>query len=103
MIVCDSASGCGVSSPLLSCDKSQSCLADATPKEGFRTAEFPMEALSLGRGRLKKASPSIWCFFLCMQLKIISIPKQHILGWDVLNPYKHILGWHILLPLGGSF
>lgn len=31
------------------------------------------------------------------QLKIILMPKKHILGWHILVFYSHILRWHILV------
>ena len=36
--------------------------------------------------------------FQCLQLKVISVPKQHMLGWCVLKSFSRILGQHIQLP-----
>ena len=41
-------------------------------------------------------------FFKYLQLKIINIPKWHILGLHALNFCSCILEWHILLPFKGT-
>ena len=65
---------------------------------GFMTIGFLLEDLSLGRkGKFRESLSLHLLLFRCLQLKT-NMPKQHILGWHVLNSASLILEWHILLP-----
>lgn len=101
MIVCGTVYlGVVPTSSLLSCDKCRSSLVDEIPGERMYDNCVPLgqSVFRQIRGSSRKASLCICCFFKCLWLKIISIPKEHILGWRVLDSYSHILGWDILLP-----
>ena len=54
-------------------------------------APFTWEFYLLLLGRKRKVIVSLhWLFFKCLQLKIINMPKQHILGWPCPELLKYI-------------
>lgn len=93
MIVCDSIFlGVVFTSGLFSCDKSLSSLVDETPGRGLTMIENVLEDLALGRKGAFRESFSLYLLsFKYLQLKMISIPKWHILAWRVIHSHSHIL------------
>lgn len=67
----------------LSCDKSQFFLVDKAPQEKI----YDNGLLSEAEGATLRCFSLRFLFFKCLQLKITNIPKQHILGVDVLNSF----------------
>lgn len=73
--------GGALASSRLSCDQSQSFLADETPWMGIYTVELPVEDAFIGRQEAFRENLSLHLLlFRCLQLKIINIPKQRIWG-----------------------
>lgn len=70
----------------ISCDELLSTL-------GYREVTFLMGNLYPALGRLGEGRELFLhlLFLNCLQLKIICLPKCHILGWHILIPFK-ILG-----------
>ena len=78
------------------CDQGHYSLYDKTSREGISDSEFLLEDPSLGERWILQSSFHL-LFFKYLQLKIINIPKWHILGWHVLNLYGLALRWHIVV------
>ena len=77
-------------SSFLSPSKSQSSLAGDIPGRTFLTIEFLFEFLSLDREGEFRESPSLHLLFSrYLQIKIINIKVNHILGQYVLNYCSH--------------
>lgn len=81
--VCDKVS-LGViltSSLLISCDRVNLHSLMKLPERDFVTIVFLLEDLSLGRwGELRGSFSLFFLFFKCLHIKVINIPKHHVLG-----------------------
>ena len=94
LIVCDSLSGCMphgliVSSPVISV--SHSCLMKL-PGKGICDNWVPLGGPVFRQIRGVQRKPLLVAVFRWLELKIISIRKQHTLGGQVLNSCGHIWG-----------
>lgn len=100
MRVCDKAcQSVGWTARLSSCDKSPSLLVDATPKEKIYEDGVPSGgSASWQIGDIRESLFLHVLLFKCLQFKVISILKQHVLEWGVLDSCIHIWGGMVCCP-----
>lgn len=61
------------------------------------TVTFILKDLFRERQEIQRTPLLHLLYFMCVQLRIIDIPKWHFGDWHVLSSYSPILGYHILL------
>ena len=82
---------------------SQSPQTDAIPREGIYDSQVSFGgSVFRQKWEFRENLFQHLLFFKYLQLKIINIPKWHILGLHALNFCSCILEWHILLPFKGT-
>lgn len=75
---------------LISCTKNPSSLLKTLPGgDWWWPSSFWRVWLKADEG---DQSPPASAVFQCFQVKVISVPKQHMLGWHVLESFSHIFG-----------
>lgn len=94
-----SLSGCGVgsSSQLLWKEPIPPGWRDSRGEDLWRLSSFRRICLLANRD-MRESLFLHALLFKCLQFKVINLPRQHILGWGVLDSCSHIWGGTVCCP-----